>query len=214
MADVQVPPEHYDFEKYDDLERWISYWYQIRATLAHQPRRVLEIGPGSGVFRSYLRNVGVHVDSLDIDATRQPEYVGDAAKLDELLPPGVTFDVICAFQILEHLPFEHFEACLDGISKRAAFANISLPYRGQRFRLAFWSGDFQLSLGHKFMLPWKLPRCPEHHWELGYGFSARRITGIMSKYFEVLQRGFVKENPYHYMWSLKSRRFSDTLLTA
>src|SRR5688500_9215486 len=54
--EVQVAPEHYDFEVYDDLERWTSYWYQIRTALRLRPKRVLEIGSGTGVFRSYLRN--------------------------------------------------------------------------------------------------------------------------------------------------------------
>ena len=30
---VQVAPEHYDFERYDDPERWMSYWHQLRAVL-------------------------------------------------------------------------------------------------------------------------------------------------------------------------------------
>ena len=49
---VQVAAEHYDFERYDDRERWMSYWHQIRAVMSVRPSRVLEIGPGSGVFRS------------------------------------------------------------------------------------------------------------------------------------------------------------------
>jgi hypothetical protein len=52
---VQVAPEHYDFERYDDPERWMSYWHHLRAVLSVRPKTVLEIGPGSGVFRNYLR---------------------------------------------------------------------------------------------------------------------------------------------------------------
>ena len=202
---VQVAPKHYEFQGYDDLERWISYWYQIRAAMRLQPTSVLEIGSGTGVFRAYLQGRGIDVKSLDIDATRQPDYVADVSNLDEALPPGATFDIIAAFQVLEHLPFSKLEGCLEGISRRARHALISLPYRGQRIRLSFWFGDTQLSLGHKFMLPWRSRRCPEHHWELGKGLSARRITRIMSQYFDVIERGFVKENPYHYMWVLRSR---------
>ncbi len=203
---VQVAPEHYDFERYDDLERWISYWYQIRAALRLAPRRVLEIGPGSGVFRSYLAGAGVDVKSLDFDASRAPDYVADVADLDATLPAGLGFDVVCAFQVLEHLPFADFERCLAGIARRAApYALISLPYRGQRLRLSFWFGDVKLSLGHKLMLPWRMRPCAEHHWELGWGYSARRITKIMARYFEVIERGFVKENPYHYLWVLRVR---------
>lgn len=205
---VQVVPEHYDFERYDDLERWISYWYQIRATLRLKPRTVLEIGSGSGVFRSYLQNAGIDIRSMDIDATRRPEYVADVARLDETLPPGLVFDAICAFQVLEHLPFQEFERCLEGIARRGRHALISLPYRGLRVRIALWWGDRAFSLGHKFLMPWRYRPCPEHHWELGKGYSARRITKILTTYFEVLERGFVKENPYHYLWVLRSRRFA------
>jgi 2-polyprenyl-3-methyl-5-hydroxy-6-metoxy-1,4-benzoquinol methylase len=202
---LQVAPEHYDFERYDDLERWISYWYQIRATMRLGPRTVLEIGSGSGVFRQYLASTGIDVSSMDIDPSRRPDYVADVSDLDGTLPPGVGFDAICAFQVLEHLPFEQFERCLEGIARRGRHALISLPYRGERVRLALWLGDKQISLGHKFMMPWRYRRCPEHHWELGFGYSARRITRIMSNHFEVLERGFVKENPYHYLWVLRSR---------
>jgi 2-polyprenyl-3-methyl-5-hydroxy-6-metoxy-1,4-benzoquinol methylase len=203
--EVQVAPEHYDFERYDDLERWCSYWYQIRAAMRLRPKRVLEIGSGTGVFKSYLNNAGVHCQSLDIDESRKPDYIADLTDLDRTLPAEARFDVVAAFQVLEHLPFEHFEDCLAGIARRAPHALISLPYRGQRVRWSFWWGDTHLTLGHKFMMPWTMKRCPEHYWELGKGFSARRITKIMAKYFEVVDRHFVRENPYHYFWVLKSR---------
>ena len=203
---VQVPPGHYDFERYDDRERWMSYWHQLRAVLRVRPRRVLEIGPGSGVFRGYLQRAGIAVETLDIDPSRDVDHVGDITRLDEVLPPGRTFDAVCAFQVLEHLPFADLEACLAGIARRAApHVFISLPYRGLRLRWSFWWGDTQLSLGHKFMLPWKQRLCPEHHWELGFGYSARRLTRIFRRYFEVGHRGFVPENPYHYLWCMRRR---------
>ena len=203
---VQVASDHYDFERYDDRERWMSYWHQVRVVLAVRPRRVLEIGPGSGVFRSYLQRAGVKVETLDIDASRDVDHVGDITRLDDALPKGLEFDAVCAFQVLEHLPFSELEACLGGIARRAApHVFISLPYRGLRLRWSMWWGDTLLSLGHKFMLPWKQRPCPEHHWELGKGYSARRLTKIFERYFEVQHRGFVTENPYHYMWGLRSR---------
>lgn len=201
---VQVAPQHYDFERYDDRERWMSYWHQIRAVLRVRPRRVLEIGPGSGVFRSYLQRAGVEVETLDIDASRGVDHVGDITRLDEVLPPGRSFDAVCAFQVLEHLPFADLETCLAGIAKRAApHVFISLPYRGLRLRWSLWWGDHQLSLGHKFMLPWTARPCPEHHWELGFGYSARRLTRIFRRHFDVESRGFVPENPYHYLWCMR-----------
>ncbi|MEZ4364746.1 MAG: methyltransferase domain-containing protein [Kofleriaceae bacterium] len=204
--EVQVEPAHYDFERYEDRERWMSYWHQLRVVLAAKPKTVLEVGPGSGVFRSYLAGSGVAVSTLDIDETRKVDYVADITRLDETLPAGLTFDCVCAFQVLEHLPWAEFERCLAGLARRAApHAFISLPYRGLRIRWSFWWGDHHLTLGHKFMEPWRATPIPEHHWELGRGHSARRINRIISRYFEVDWRGFIPENPYHYLWCLRRR---------
>lgn len=203
---VQVAPEHYDFERYDDAERWMSYWHQIRAVLAVRPRTVLEIGPGSGVFRRYLEHAGVTVKTLDIDASRGVDYVADITRLDETLPAGLTFDAVCAFQVLEHLPLAEFETCLQGIARRAnPHVFISLPYRGLRIRWSFWWGDYQLTLGHKFLLPWRQKLCPEHHWELGFPLTAGKITKRIRKHLDVVSKGFIRENPYHYMWQLRRR---------
>ena len=203
---VQVAPEHYDFERYDDAERWMSYWHQIRAVLAVRPKTVLEIGPGSGVFRSYLRAAGIDVKTLDIDQSRDVDFVADITKLDDALPKGLAFDAVCAFQVLEHLPFSELDACLAGIARRARpHVFVSLPYRGLRVRLSFWWGDHHVTLGHKFMLPWRHRPIAEHHWELGYPYTAGRITKIMRAHLDVVSRGFIRENPYHYMWHLRRR---------
>lgn len=204
--DVQVPPEHYDFETYDDLERWCSYWYQIRTALRLRPRTVLEIGSGTGVFGSYLRNRGIEVASADIDATRGPDYVADVSRLDETLPPGTTFDLVAAFQVLEHLPFDRLDACLAGIARRAApWALISLPYYGVQARISFAIGDLKISLGRKIMKPWRKKFDGEHYWELGFAHSPRAITRRMRRWFDVERRFVIPENPYHVMWVLRSR---------
>ncbi|MBI4508167.1 MAG: methyltransferase domain-containing protein [Deltaproteobacteria bacterium] len=204
--EVQVAPEHYDFETYDDLERWNSYWYQIRSAIRLKPETVLEIGSGSGVFRSYLRNAGIDVKSADIDDSRKPDIVCDVCDLDGTLPEGMKFDVVAAFQVLEHLPFPMFEKCLDGIARRASpYALISLPVHGIQLRLSFGLGDLHLGFGWKMRKPWKFRPNKEHHWELGWGYSVGRITRIMSSRFDVLDRFYVKENPYHYLWVLRSK---------
>jgi SAM-dependent methyltransferase len=184
----------------------MSYWHQLRAVLSVRPRTVLEIGPGSGVFRSYLRAKGIEVKTLDIDRTREVDYVADITKLDETLPAGLTFDAVCAFQVLEHLPLSELETCLANIARRAnPHVFISLPYRGLRIRWAFWWGDHHFTLGHKFMLPWRHKPIPEHYWELGYPHTARKITKLIAKHMDVVTKGFIRENPYHYMWQLRRR---------
>ncbi|HTR50234.1 MAG TPA: methyltransferase domain-containing protein [Kofleriaceae bacterium] len=202
----QVAPEHYDFERYDDAERWMSYWHQLRAVLAVHPKTVLEIGAGSGVFGDYLKRAGVHVETFDLDATRGADHVGDVAHLDDVLPAGRTYDAVCAFQVLEHLPLDDFEPCLAQLARRAKpHVFLSLPYRGLRVRWALWWGDHFFTLGGKLMLPWRHRPIPEHHWELGYPITAKKITRRIENHLDVVSRGFVRENPYHYMWHLTSR---------
>ena len=203
---VQVAPSHYDFERYDDAERWMSYWHQLRAVLAVRPRTVLEIGPGSGVFRRYLEHAGVTVKTLDIDASRGVDYVADITSLDSALPAGLTFDAVCAFQVLEHLPYAELETCLANLARRASpHVFLSLPYRGLRVRFSFWWGDHHLTIGHKLMLPWRHKPIPEHHWELGYPITARKVTRLITRHLDVVSRGFIRENPYHYLWQLRRR---------
>jgi 2-polyprenyl-3-methyl-5-hydroxy-6-metoxy-1,4-benzoquinol methylase len=207
MREVQVAPEHYDFERYDDAERWMSYWHQIRVVLAVRPRTVLEIGPGSGVFRDYLRRAGVDVKTLDIDASRDADFVADIAKLDDNLPPGMMFDAICAFQVLEHLPLTELEACLAAIARRAdPHVFLSLPYRGLRVRLSLWWGDHHFTAGGKLMLPWRHEPIAEHHWELGYPITARKISKRIANHLDIVSRGFIRENPYHYLWQLRVKQ--------
>ncbi|MBM4394675.1 MAG: methyltransferase domain-containing protein [Deltaproteobacteria bacterium] len=203
---IQVAPQHYAFDRYDDIERWASYWYQIRAALRLAPRTVLEIGSGTGVFRSYLRNAGVTVMSADIDSSRSPDFVADVANLDEGLPPGLTFDLVAAFQVLEHLPMADFDRCLAGMARRSAgFALVSLPKPGFQVRLSFAVGALHGSVGYRVPRPWK-PPIPEHRWELGPGHTVRAVTRVMDRHFEVVERFTIPENPYHVMWVLKTRR--------
>ena len=204
---VQVAPEHYDFERYDDRRA-------LDVVLAPDPRRAR--GPAAGpcsrsaparaCSAATSSTPGVTVKTLDIDASRGVDYVADITRLDETLPAGLMFDAVCAFQVLEHLPLAELETCLAGLARRAnPHVFISLPYRGLRIRWSFWWGDHHLTLGHKFMLPWRHKPIPEHHWELGYPLTARKITRRIATQLDVVSRGFVRENPYHYMWQLRRR---------
>lgn len=203
---VQVLPEHYQFERYDHLRRWDSYWHQIRAATRTGARSVLEIGSGTGVFRSYLENRGVVVRSVDIDESRRPDFVADVGALDEALPPDLRFDCVAAFQVLEHLPRARLDACLAGLARRAApWCLISLPYHGLQVGVSLNVGGKQLRLGAAIPYPWRHRWNGEHHWELGWENTPRAISRAMSRYFEVVERGFIVDHPYHYLWVLRSR---------
>jgi SAM-dependent methyltransferase len=185
----------------------MSYWHQLRVALGTEPDRVLEIGSGTGVFRSYLRSRGIEVACADIDESRDADYVADVSRLDETLPAGLTFDLVVCCQVLEHLPFDKFEDCLRGIAARAnPYALITLPYRGLPIVLKIGVDEKALTLGFRIPKPWPHKFDGQHRWELGWKYSPRKITRIMKNYFDVVKRHTIRDNPYHYLWLLRARK--------
>src|SRR3989344_7127476 len=122
---IQVQKGHY-FHDYDNLERFISYYYQCRLVIELNIKTALEIGVGNKLTSNYLKNHNIKVTICDVDKELKPDYIADIRKL----PFGNNkFDVVYAYQVLEHLPFEDFETALNQlyiVSKK--YVVISLPY--------------------------------------------------------------------------------------
>src|SRR3546814_13811200 len=94
--------------------RWNSIWHQLDEIIRLQPRRVLEIGPGIGLFKRAAGLYGVPVETLDIDPELKPDHV---ASFTELPFADGEFDVVCAFQMLEHVPYDVSLAALAELSR-------------------------------------------------------------------------------------------------
>lgn len=43
---IQVPKKHY-YKDYDDLTRFVSYFYQIDSLIKTNPKTILEVGVGN-----------------------------------------------------------------------------------------------------------------------------------------------------------------------
>lgn len=130
----QVNSTHYQFGKYVTKGRWASLWHQLDEVIKLKPKSVLEVGPGPGLFKAAALAMGVHVETLDLDPELHPDHV--ASVLAMPFSDGA-FDVVCAFQMLEHLPFaqsvlafkEMVRTSRDGVV-------ISLPDAGTRWRIS------------------------------------------------------------------------------
>ncbi|MDR0811035.1 MAG: class I SAM-dependent methyltransferase, partial [Paludibacter sp.] len=116
-----------DFKSYVSVQRWSSYWHQITEILDLQPATVLIIGCEDGIVGKFVGQYGINVSTFDLNPTLQPDYVGDVREIDKILN-GKRFDVIVCCQVLEHIPYEHFEDILQKFSKLAKNVIISLPY--------------------------------------------------------------------------------------
>lgn len=124
----QVERSHYEFSRYMTKARWASVWHQLDEVIKQNPKSVLEIGPGPGIFRNIAVNVGLNFKTLDLDPELNPDYIGSAVALPLF---DNSFDVVCAFQVLEHMPFDTSMKALQEMCRVAKKnAIISLPEAG------------------------------------------------------------------------------------
>ncbi len=197
-------------EKYDHLERFISYYYQVSLVRELKPESVLEVGIGSMVVSEYLKRAGIEITTCDIDSKLKPDKVGDIRNLpfkDE------AFDMVLAFQILEHLPFSDFEKALKEIRRVSRkFIVISLPYRHTCFE-AVVKVPFVRTIFKKPFLDFclRIPlvfynekRLGKHQWEMGLRrYSLKKIKKHLSKYFKIIKEVRPVLDSYHHFFVLE-----------
>ncbi|MDO5674087.1 MAG: class I SAM-dependent methyltransferase [bacterium] len=201
----QVDKMHYDFGRYMTKRRWASVWHQLDEVIRLNPSNVLEIGPGIGVFKHVASLTGLTVETLDLDPKLKPDFVGSATALPF---EDSHYDVVCAFQMLEHLPYESallaFEEMVR-VSRRHVV--ISLPDAR-----ATWQYSFHVpKLGTRSLL---FPRPTlkqtehvfdgEHYWELNKkGYDLNRVIRDLSRLCLLIKTYLVFENPYHRFFVFK-----------
>lgn len=130
----QVDKKHYNFLNYVDKPRWNSYYKQIEEVLKEENENVLIIGAGDKIVPNILKTKMDEVKIFDIAEDLNPDYIGDILKVDNILEKN--FDCVLCCQVLEHLPFDKFEKCIEKLEKiTEKKCIISLPQ--QYIRLGF-----------------------------------------------------------------------------
>ena len=199
MLEKQVERAHYDFKSYMSKARWASFWHQLDEVQKMAPQNVLEIGPGPGLFKAIAAQFGIIVETLDIDPELHPDHVGSI--LDMPFPDG-SYETVCAFQMLEHLPYEHsiraFEEMLR-VSRRHVVISLPDARRVWRYLVHIPAiGTIERfvrrpELGapaHRFD--------GEHYWEINkQGFALKTVVEDLSAHAALLRTYRVRENPYH-----------------
>lgn len=163
-----------------DMVTWLRHYHVVRDLLAAAPKAVLEVGAGDGVVRRCVLPMVGSYTVLDINARLQPDHVGDLKIGD----PALThrFDAVVATEVMEHLPFSDFPACLANLHawlQRDGRAFISLPHRKssfavltprQKFRTwRFPNGLLSLSEAYNRFIRRRIWIDPHHCWEIGDG---------------------------------------------
>ncbi|MDE1875180.1 MAG: class I SAM-dependent methyltransferase [Patescibacteria group bacterium] len=201
----QVDKKHYSLGSYVHPERFASYSYQLREIEKASPRSVLEIGVGDGVIGDYMRrNTDISYTSVDIDPELKPDVVGSVLELP--FADG-SYDVVCAFEVLEHIPFESFGAAVAEMTRVArSRVFISVPHFGPPLRFLFKMPKF----GLKFS--WKIPYHPkhewngQHYWEIGKkGYPVKAVREVLEKHGRLVGDYVPFESQYHHFFILEKK---------
>ncbi len=183
METKQVEKEHYNFEKYVNKTRWISIWHQLNEVISLNPASVLEIGVGTGIFKNLLSHYGIKVKTVDIDPDLHPDYLASATKLPF---SESTFDCVCAFQVLEHMPYNHSITAFSEmvrVSKR--YIVLSLPDAKPMWRYSLHipgSGPVNILVPIPCLPGGKENIWDEHYWEINVkNYHLRKVVDDFSK---------------------------------
>jgi len=203
----QVNKDHYNFMKYSNPARWISYYHQANEIISTKPQSVLEIGVGDSVVSSYFkRNTDILYKTMDIDKELEPDVIGSVLDIPF---ENDSFDTVCIFEVLEHLPFSDFERALKEL-KRVSRDNviISLPHFGPPVQFFVKIPFIRLKLFFKIPFYKEHKFNGEHYWELGKkGYSVKKILTILNKYFNI-QKHFVPfESQYHHFFVIRNHTY-------
>lgn len=210
---LQVKEGHYIKRSYNTLERFISYYFQIKSVTTLQDiRSVFEIGPGSKLVSRELQSLGYQVTTCDFDESVKPDVVADVRSIPV---PDNAHDVVMACQILEHIPFKDFPKALqelDRISKK--FVIVSLPERSSYFEFVF-KFPFIRKLCKKhfidlwFSFPVRFPgflESGQHYWEIDFWLVSRKqVRKHFEKHFIIIDEFSPPLNKYHRFFILEKQ---------
>ena len=197
---------------YDDKGRFHSYYYQVKFLTGLNPESILEIGVGSKTLVNYLRQHNQTIYSCDIDKTLEPDYVGDIRNLPF---KDNEFDVVCAFQILEHIPWEDVPKALSELRRVSKnHVVISIPFTAVTIEIILKSSIFMHLFGlwsFKFLInlefitkKWKYNG--EHYWEMGKkNYPRKMVRNLIKQYFNISEEKKV-ELSYQYFFILENNK--------
>ena len=207
---MEVGREYYTRRRYESFPRFVSYRNQIEIIRSLEPNDMLEVGIGSGFVKDYLRSSGYSVTTADHDKVLGPDIVCD---IRDIPVKDNSFDLVVAFEILEHLPYEE---SLQGIQEMQRISRryvvLSVPrscfYLGCSFMFGLPTFHKLVSVGLRVPFFWIGPEYgdKEHMWELGRrGFPIRRLVKDIKRRGLAIkqQKGHIALNTQHYFFVLE-----------
>ncbi len=196
---TQKNRSHYFKPKYNNLDRFISYFYQIdlisKLVTDKAKDRVLEVGVGAGIGSNYLKMAGFSMFTCDFDKDLNPDYVADIRSIPA--EPD-SFKVVTAFEVLEHLSFHDFEKALLEMKRISSkYVLISLPYRSTGFEFVFRFPGIRTIFKKNLIsfllrIPLKfggIESSGQHYWEIdGFKYKLGKVLKILKNNFKSVKK--------------------------
>lgn len=211
--EIQKKKDEY-YEDYDNLGRFISYFYQINNVKRLNPKTILEIGVGNKTVYNYLKN-NYEIKSCDFDKELNPDFNEDIRDLSNIKEK---FDIVIACEVLEHIPWKDFNKAifeLYKISNKNVIISIpkmsadfeiimKFPYVGKIIKKPFIRLLFQIP---SRFIPKKIKMCEEHYWELERkNYSISKIRNSIKKYFKIKNELNPVLNSNHHFFILEKNK--------
>ncbi len=211
MSTIQVAAETYFTKGYASLDRFIAYAYQIEDVRNVKPRSVLFVGVGDGLVVNLLRkHPELAVTTLDIDPALGPDVIGDVR---ELPFPSKSFDLVCVYEVLEHLPFPESEKALAELARVShGHVAVSVPHRRTGIDIALKFPFIRTLLKRdilriSLLAPVRFPGfavSKQHYWEIDWWTTpVRKVRRAMRKHFIILSERTPPLDHYHHFFMLR-----------
>ena len=195
---------------YDSPERFASYYCQVDEIISIDPDRILEIGIGNKTVANYLRQYGYRVTTCDLNRRIRPSVVADVRSLPFT---AVSFDMVLAAEILEHIPWRTVRGVIEqlhAITRRHVV--VTIPYSSIYLEHTLSVRAPVLKkrvLRTVIRIPYffrGMAFTGEHYWEMGRrGYSKKVVRSVFKGLFNIEKEMTVPGNPYHYLFVLQKR---------
>ena len=130
---VQSKPGLYaELSTFDWYYGGIKWEHRTAINDAKGAKNLLEFGCGDGAFLDHARvQLGVDAYGVDFFITETPPQTKVYEQADAFIDAGIKFDVVCAFQYLEHIvdPELFFERALELLNPNGGKLIVSVPNR-------------------------------------------------------------------------------------
>ncbi len=211
QREQKLPKSIYFSDIYFDKHQLFSLSEQIHLIHKYSKKftnpSIIEIGKGNGFVSDFFKKAGYNFLTFDINANLEPDIEGNILEFSTTIESKS--DMVVACEVLEHLPFDMFESSLKEMSKATdKYAIITLPIYQKMF-------GFNLQLrvpkikvfSSAFFIKYRRNKAlgSGHFWEIDFDKNSKRdnIEKIITKYFNIVEKGHFKTNPYHNFYVLQ-----------